>query len=323
MGPSGDPGAQGRGAGLALAGRAAVIFSREFRHRSKALGAPRTVFLLLLFLAIPANGPAAVERVPVDLELVLAIDVSGSVDNEEAKVQRRGYVAAFAHPRVVRSIESGYLGRIAIAYFEWAGFDHNKLVVGWRVIHDTESALDFSLALANAPIETTRRTSISGAINFGRRLFEENEFESKRRIIDISGDASNNFGGYVLPARDRAVAAGITINGLPVMNGEPRVEGGPTLADLDLYYQNCVIGGARSFIVIARNFDDIERAIVTKLVYEIADATPGVAPGGTVGGVPVVSRGTIHLAAAPRPPPCDIGEMLWWGYPLERIMRER
>ena len=241
---------------------------------------------MLLFLAVAGNGPAAAERVPVDLELALGIDVSGSVDNEEAKVQRRGYVAAFANPRVIRSIESGYLGRIAVTYFEWAGFDHNKVIAGWRVIHDTESALDFSLALANAPIETARRTSISGAIRFALRLFEENEFEGKRRILDISGDGPNNFGGYVPPARDRAVAAGITINGLPVMNGEPRMEGGPTLADLDLYYENCVIGGPRSFMVIARSFDDIERAIVAKLVYEIGDATPHRAPSRILHGVP-------------------------------------
>lgn len=154
------------------------------------------------------------------------------------------------------------------------------------MIHDTESALDFSLALAEAPIETAHRTSISGAIHFALRLFEKNEFEGKRRILDISGDGPDNFGGYVAPARDRAVAAGITINGLPVMNGGLRGEGGPTLADLDFYYQSCVAGGPRSFIVVARDFADVERAIVTKLVYEIADATPPWAPGGILHGVP-------------------------------------
>ncbi|MDP6805578.1 MAG: DUF1194 domain-containing protein [Rhodospirillales bacterium] len=270
------------------------------------MGALRTAFFVLFFLATPDNGPSAAERVPVDLELALGIDVSGSIDKEEAKVQRRGYVAAFAHPRVVRSIESGYLGRIAVSYFEWAGFEHNKVIVGWHVIHDTESALDFSLALANAPIETARRTSISGAIHFARR------------ILDISGDGPNNFGDYVVLARDRAVAAGITINGLPVMNGEPRMEGGPTLVDLDLYFENCVIGGSRSFMVVARSFDDIERAIVTKLVYEIGDATPPRAPGRILHGVPMPALGGVRLAAARTRRPVMSARSFGGGIPSSR-----
>ncbi len=236
-------------------------------------------------------GPAASE--PVDLELVLAVDVSGSVDPEEARLQRDGYVAALSDPDVIRAIRQGMLGRIAVTYVEWAGAETAYTVVEWGLIKDDESARDFANKIANAPLQTALWTSISNAIEYALPRFKNNGFEGTRRVIDISGDGPNNQGGLVTQRRDLAVAAGITINGLPIVNDRASPFGWPALPNLDLYYANCVIGGPGAFYVVANSFKDFARAVRKKLILEIAKGSP---------------HERLFRAAARTPPPCDIGE---------------
>ena len=207
--------------------------------------------------------------VSVDLELVLAVDVSGSVDEVEGRLQRMGYVNAFRSPAVLRAIQSGRRKSIAVTYMEWAGFDFQRVVVGWKRIHDGASAEAFAYLLSQAPIGVGPYTSISGAIEFALPLFENNGFTSERRTIDISGDGPNNSGDYVTNARDRAVRAGVTINGLPIVNNRPSPWGRMPMPNLDLYYRKCVIGGRRSFLVVANDFKSFGRAIRRKLILEI------------------------------------------------------
>jgi hypothetical protein len=235
----------------------------SFRNRLFALGA---AFLAVL---IPAwSSVSAAADIPVDLELVLAVDVSGSVDEEEAALQREGYVAALTDERVIAAIASGPLGRIALTYVEWAGEDYQRPVVGWTLIDG---------ALAIAPIVTARWTSISTALDDAAARFNDNGFEGVRRVIDISGDGINNRGRSVVAARDAAVAAGITVNGLPILNDRPNPWGGPPPIDLDSYYEHFVIGGPGAFIIVARDYGDFAAAILSKLIREIAglESSPG------------------------------------------------
>jgi len=239
-------------------------------------------------------GPVgAATSKPVDLELVLAVDISGSIDPDEARLQRQGYLAALTDPEVIQAIRQGTLGRIAVTYVEWAGIHTAHTVVDWTLVEDSESARRFVDAIARAPLQTALWTSISNAIEFALPRFDNNGFEGTRRVIDISGDGPNNQGGLVVKRRDRAVAAGVTINGLPIVNNRPSPFGWPALPDLDLYYENCVIGGPGAFYVVANSFTDFARAIRKKLILEIADRAP---------------TARIIFAAARTPPPCDIGE---------------
>lgn len=229
----------------------------------------------------------------VDLELVLAVDISGSIDPEEARLQRDGYVAALTDPEVIRTIRQGTLGRIAVTYIEWAGADTAQPVAEWTLIDGDASARGFAETIARAPLQTALWTSISNVIEYAVPRFEGNGFEGTRRVIDISGDGPNNQGGLVVLRRDMAAAAGITINGLPIVNDRPSPYGWPALRDLDLYYANCVIGGPGAFYVVAKSFKDFARAIRRKLILEIA----GMAP------MPRLIRAATRTA-----PPCDIGE---------------
>ena len=259
-----------------------------------------TVAAILLHTGFALSAP-----VSVDLELVLAVDVSGSVDEVEGRLQRMGYVNAFRSPAVLRAIQSGRRKSIAVTYMEWAGFDFQRVVVGWKRIHDCASAEEFAYLLCQAPIGVGPYTSISGAIEFALPLFENNGFTSERRTIDISGDGPNNSGDYVTNARDRAVRAGVTINGLPIVNNRPSPWGRMPMPNLDLYYRKCVIGGKRSFLVVANDFKSFGRAIRRKLILEIV-GLPGREgqqqahdPGITKAGPVLVSRAA---------PPCDAGE---------------
>jgi hypothetical protein len=211
---------------------------------------------------------------PVDLELVLAVDISGSVDDEEARLQRNGYVAALQSEDVVRAVASGMLGRIAVTYIEYAGAEFVETVVGWSLIEGGASAAAFAKKVADAPIRTDVWTSISRAIEFALPQFASNGFEGTRQVIDVSGDGPNNSGALVTDARARAQALGVTVNGLPIINGRISPSGWPQMEDLDLYYKDCVITGPASFIVVANSFHDFARAIRRKLILEIADARP-------------------------------------------------
>lgn len=243
------------------------------------------------------TGPAGAQEA-VDLELALAVDVSGSIDAEEAQLQRDGYVAAFRDPEVIRAIEQGMLGRIAVAYYEWAGLSHVRVIVEWTLIEDATSAHAFAARLALQPPQTVRRTSISSAIDFAVPFFARNDFDGARHVVDVSGDGANNSGDLVTNARDRAMAAGVTINGLPIMNGRLGPFGWPPIPDLDLYYENCVIGGPGAFLVVANGFEEFAQAVRRKLILEIAGRTPADGPR-------IVPA---QVTAERIPPPCDIGE---------------
>lgn len=221
---------------------------------------------------IAPEAPHPDAKQPVDLELMLAVDISGSIDPDEAKLQREGYVDAFADPQVIKAILSGPYGRIAVAYFEWAGTGWQHMVVGWTAIDSATSAHAFSARLAASPVDSGPWTSISGAIDYAVPLFGTT-FSGTRRVIDISGDGPNNTGRLAPQARDDAVRKRITINGLPIMNERYDLARAP-MPNLDLYYQHCVIGGPGAFIVVARSFAAFAEAIRRKLILEIADRSP-------------------------------------------------
>jgi hypothetical protein len=210
------------------------------------------VVAVLALLALPLT-PAAAEE--VDLQLLLAIDVSGSVDNDEAKLQRQGYVEAFGDERIRRAIASGPKGRIAVAYYEWSDSSYQRLVVDWTILSDRASIEAFTKKLNDASISIATRTS-------------------KRKVIDVSGDGPNNDGAFVDEARDRVVRAKITINGLPILNDRPNRMGFPSMPNLDIYYQDCVIGGPGAFMVPARDFDNFAEAVKQKLFLEVAGISP-------------------------------------------------
>lgn len=257
-------------------------------------------------MAIPGTALAQSE-VPVDLELALGVDISRSVDQTEAQLQRSGYIAAFRDPEIIAAIESGILGRIAVGYFEWAGYGHTEVIVGWTVIEDAASAHAFAAKLEQEFIISASRTSISSAIEFARPWFDNNGFEGSRRVIDISGDGPNNWGELVTAARDRAVVAGITINGLPILNdSETDLFSRFNIGNLDLYYRDCVIGGTGAFTVVAADFTDFARAVRRKLVLEIAGLQPPGSPATITGPVKVQASERERLS-----PPCNIGETMW------------
>ena len=263
------------------------------------------VVFMIIFAFFLHSSFAWSAQVSVDLELVLAVDVSGSVDEVEGKLQRMGYVNAFRSPSILRAIQSGRHKSIAVTYMEWAGFDTQRVVVGWKQIHDEASAEEFASLLSREPIGVGPYTSISGAIEFALPMFENNGFTSERRVIDISGDGPNNSGDYVTNARERAIRTGVTINGLPIINNRPSPWGRMPMPNLDLYYRKCVIGGRRSFLVVANDFKSFGRAIRRKLILEIV-------------GLPMTekSRQALDVRKEKRTPvlisrvapPCDAGE---------------
>lgn len=260
------------------------------RYRQVVLLTVATVAAAALWLASYQAARAA--DMPVDLELILAIDVSGSIDPDEARLQRDGYIAAMTDTRVLAAIGQGFHRRIAVTYMEWAGLNHAWTVIDWTLIGSERDARLFAKQLNDAPLVTAVRTSISNAIAFALPQFDGNGFAAPRQVIDISGDGPNNHGPLVTVARDAAVAKGVTINGLPIVNGRPNRYGFPTLPDLDLYYENCVIGGPGAFIVVAEGFQAFPAAILRKLILEIAGAGPP----------------RTRPVAGYQPPPCDIGE---------------
>ena len=274
------------------------------------------LFLLGLFVAIVAiglrgvtaapNAPLypvqlATQAVEVDAELVLAVDVSYSMDPEEQALQREGYVAALTSPQFLNAVRSGVHGKVAITYVEWAGMQQRHVVVPWRLIDGPESADAFAEEIARAPFMRASRTSISGALLIGADQFKTSGFRGMRRIIDVSGDGVNNNGPHVDITRDEVLAQGITINGLPIMLRRPN-QVWMDVAELDIYYEDCVIGGPGAFVIPIRERDQFKDAIRTKLVLEIA----GLVPEPRV--IPIQDK-------KPRVS-CSIGEEMWqrrWG----------
>lgn len=205
----------------------------------------------------------------VDVLLVLAVDISYSVDEREARLQREGYRKALCDPHVVRTIEHGMLGAVGVVYIEWAGFEYQRLVLPWTRISSQAEAEAWSSDLAQARYMSLAGTSISGAIDYSRRMFAEAPFEGTRRVIDISGDGVNNSGRPAGQASDEAVAAGITINGLPILESRPS-PAADGYAPLDHFYREHVIGGPGAFMVVADGFEAFEQAVRRKLIREIA-----------------------------------------------------
>jgi hypothetical protein len=239
---------------------------------------PVVLWAALFWMA--AMAPARAADVRVDLELILAVDVSRSMDTDEQQLQRDGYVAALTHPEVLDAIRQGRHGRIALSYVEWAGPEVQYKVVDWRVIDGLDSARAFAGALAQAPIQRFRGTSISNSLAFVAPQFDHNGYEAKRRVIDVSGDGPNNMGIPIEVVREPIVAAGITINGLPIMIKQ--MTGFAAIPNLDEYYEDCVIGGFGAFLVVVHSADQFAETIRRKLVLEIAGLQPQIIPAAAV-----------------------------------------
>jgi hypothetical protein len=246
--------------------------------------------LAVLFALAAAIVPAASADDQVDLELVLAVDVSGSMDRDEQQLQRAGYVAALTHPDVVAAVSSGLTGRIALTYMEWAGPSAQRVIVPWQVVDGEASARDFAAKLAAAPLGTMRGTSISSGLRLAASLFEGNGYTGYRKVIDMSGDGPNNMGPPVAEARDTVVALGIVINGLPIMLKQANAAGFGSISDLDDYYANCVIGGPGAFLVSVNHPSGLVDAIRRKMILEIADSGGDLAAT-LVAGEPAVDPG--------------------------------
>jgi len=220
---------------------------------------------LAIAAGVPANAFAAEE---VDLELVLAADGSGSIDDEELRLQREGYARAVAHPSVQSAIKSGFLGKIAIAYIEWGAPESQHTIIDWTVIDGPDSAAEFGSKLMSAPRAAFGFNSISNAIAYSQNLIETNSYAGLRRVIDVSADAGN-IGGMPLPlARAQAMNAGITINGLAISRpGSTRPLRGVVL---EAHFANEVIGGPGAFVVTVDETLSFADAVIKKLVLEIA-----------------------------------------------------
>jgi hypothetical protein len=228
----------------------------------------------LISLLVAAAPALAQDKKEVDLTLALAVDISGSIDPEEARLQRQGYVQAFQDPIIVKAIMGGATGRIAVAYFEWSDSWMQKLLIDWTLLDSETAVTAFAKRLDQAPISIARRTSISGAMRYAIPLFGRAPYTTERKVLDISGDGSNNDGMLVTDMRHEALKERIAINGLPILNDRPNPFGFPNETDLDRYYLHCVIGGPRSFVEVARNFEDFPRAVRKKLLQEVADRGP-------------------------------------------------
>ena len=275
--------------------------------RSHTIGLAAT----LAVLPIAGGAPALAQDVAVDLELVLAIDVSQSVDQYEGYLQRGGYIQAFLDPRIASAIAQGTLGRIAVIYVEWAGPNLWRKVTEWTLLTGREDSEALAEVLNERPARGTG-TSITSVLGFATGLFEDNGFVSDRRVIDISGDGPNSAGGNVAIARDAVVETGISINGVAINNFDGS---NFSLPDLDRYYEECVIGGPNSFVISVDSFQSFGEAILRKLILEIANLRPDEQP--FAGEAPVVP---VQLDGFTRPlprtgdlkyaPACDIGERM-------------
>lgn len=229
---------------------------------------------LAAILVATVGTAGAQEQVEVDAKIVLAVDVSRSMDLGEIAVQRDGYLAALRHPELAYAISAGARGKVAMAYFEWAGQIQDGTLVPWTVIDGPAAAEAFANEIDRVPIRRARGTSISRAIGFATILLEDETVAARRLVIDISGDGANNTGPVVTTARDEALAKGVTINGLPIL----AVNGAAT-PDLDLYYQDCVAGGDGAFVMVARRDADLAWTIRRKLILEISGlAVPRLVP---------------------------------------------
>jgi uncharacterized protein DUF1194 len=248
--------------------------SAAFGGEAQLMRVARTVFAsLLAALALTPARASAADK--VDLLLVLAADVSRSIDMEKFQLQRNGYASALANPRVLDAIGSGRYARIGVTFVEWSGIGKQKVVVDWTLIGDGTAAKGFGDRLLEAPRSFADRTSISGAIEFAMAQLDAAPYESARRTIDVSGDGTNNAGRDVTTVRDEAVAKGITINGLPILSANPMLwnpDHTNPPGGLANYYRNNVIGGPTAFVRVAKDFNAFGEAIIEKMIAEVSQA---------------------------------------------------
>jgi Protein of unknown function (DUF1194) len=233
------------------------------------LGLLAACALISLTLFHQPNATAQGAKTEVDVILALGVDISYSMDLEEQRLQREGYIRALTSPDVLQAIAAGPHAKIAVIYYEWAGANTQRVVVPWQVIDGPETADAFVAKLAAAPISRWYRTSVSGAILYGQELIETSNFRAPRRVLDISGDGANNHGSLVVDARDRALQAGIVINGLPIMIASGR-RSVFDMEDLDDYYTDCVIGGPGAFMIAIKEREQFVSATRAKILREIA-----------------------------------------------------
>ncbi|MAZ84355.1 MAG: hypothetical protein CME90_12235 [Hoeflea sp.] len=262
----------------------------------------RLLFLICATAGFGLSGPVPGHAgEPVDVTLVLAVDVSRSMSSSELEIQRHGYAEAIRSPEVVAAIEQGAYGRIAVAMYEWAADFSQNEIFGWTLIETGDDAERVAELILAAPSYGRNRTSISGAIKKGVEVLEASPYDGFRRVIDISGDGPNNQGDRVVAARDEAIAKRIVINGLPLMT-----RGGPgygfNIAELDAYYRDCVIGGPGSFLVPVTQWEQFPEAVRRKLVQEIGGIEQNSLP---------VMKAQTRGPAESAPVDCEIGEKIW------------
>jgi uncharacterized protein DUF1194 len=249
----------------------------------------------------PLFADRSPSAIPVDVELVLAVDVSYSMDPDEQALQREGYITGLTSPEFMQALHQGMHGKVAVTYFEWAGPYDQKIVMPWHLIEGPQSADAVAKEIARAPYRRASRTSIASALQFAKPLFDASGYQGIRRVVDVSGDGANNSGPLLVPVRDDVVAAGITINGLPIMLKRPNTFT-LDIENLDIYYEDCVIGGPGAFVIPIHERNQFKEATRTKLVLEVAGRTPKARVIPAAAGAPRIS--------------CTIGEQMWrerWG----------
>jgi hypothetical protein len=255
-------------------------------------------------LAAPGAKQFLADKDPaasVDVELIIAVDVSYSMDMDELAIQREGYAQAIVSKEFLQALKALPNGKISVTYFEWAASSDQKVIIPWRLIDGPETADAVANEIMKTPVRRASRTSISGAIYFAVPLFDEDPYHGLRRVIDISGDGPNNNGAPVVGARDEALSKGIVINGLPIMVKEPSYST-MDIDNLDWYYEDCVIGGPGSFVVSIKDREKFKEAIRTKLLLEVAGKEP--------------QRRVVPAAEKEPRVSCLIGEKIWqdrWG----------
>jgi hypothetical protein len=258
----------------------------------------------ILSVAAAVQKPEVADKqaeASVDIELVIAVDVSYSMDLDELAIQREGYAKAIVSEEFLQALRTGSNSNISVTYFEWSASNDQKIIIPWRVIDGPETADAVANEIMQTPIRRGSRTSISGAILFATPLFDQDPYRGLRRVIDISGDGPNNNGPPVTPVRDEALAKGIVINGLPIMVKEPSYST-MDIDNLDWYYEDCVIGGPGSFVIPIKGRENFKEAIRTKLIREVAGKTP--------------EHRIVPIAEKEPRISCTIGEKIWqdrWG----------
>lgn len=253
--------------------------------------------LLNAFAAATPSGAAPRANDTVDVQLVLAVDISYSMDPDEQTLQREGYAAALISQEFLDALKLGPNGRIAVTYLEWAGESEQRVIIPWTLVDGPDTARRLSERILAVPLRRAYRTSISGALAFSMGQFQTSGYKALRNVIDISGDGVNNQGPIVTQVRDEVVKRGITINGLPLVL-KRSANSAMDVPDLDVYYEDCVIGGAGAFVVPVRAMGEFARAIKTKLVLEVAGVVPKRVP-------------RVIPVAAPARISCTIGERMW------------